>query len=317
VKPTQANADSMTADSRDLAESADAVSLLSAWGETLNGHFRRILGRYPSAPSRLMEAVEYSLLAGGKRLRPALVLESWVCCAGGDRDKPSLAVLAAAAALELIHTFSLVHDDLPAMDDDDLRRGRPTNHKVFGEATAILAGDAMVTMAFETIAQDAPANLIGPLVRELAHATGPAGMIGGQIIDMDSAHPPSELGALQTLHRMKTGALLTASCRLGAIAAGASEISLASLDRFGRHCGLAFQIVDDLLDQTSTPQQLGKATKKDAAKGKVTYPMLIGMEASVAEAERSLTTALESLNSFGPEADGLRALAKFVVERKK
>jgi len=219
--------------------------------------------------------------------------------------------------MELIHTFSLVHDDLPAMDDDDLRRGQPTNHKIYGEAMAILAGDAMTTMAFEIIATDADPKLVRSLVLELAHASGPAGMIGGQVIDMDEKHPPKNLAELQHLHRMKTGALLTASCRMGAIAGGASAGQLQALDSFGRHLGLAFQIVDDILDQTSTPQQLGKATNKDADKGKVTYPMLLGLEESQRQAKQQLSQALESLNSLEGQADGLRALAAFVVERHK
>jgi geranylgeranyl diphosphate synthase, type II len=295
---------------------ADAPSILTAWADALTAYFRRLLTRYPAAPPRLLEAIEYSLLAGGKRLRPALVLESWRACGGdGDNAASSQSALAAAAALELVHTFSLVHDDLPAMDDDDLRRGRPTNHKVFGEAMAILAGDAMVTMAFEVIAWDCQEKLAASLFRELAHATGPAGMIGGQVIDMDAVKP-ADLSQLQNLHRMKTGALLTASCRMGAIAAGADEKVVAVLDRFGRHLGLAFQIVDDLLDQTATPPQLGKATQKDAAKGKVTYPTLIGMEASRREADANLAAALAAVQGLGAEAEGLRALARFVVERQ-
>jgi geranylgeranyl pyrophosphate synthase len=219
--------------------------------------------------------------------------------------------------MELIHTFSLVHDDLPAMDDDDLRRGRPTNHKVYGEAMAILAGDAMTTMAFEIIARDAEPGLVGSLVLELAHASGPAGMIGGQVIDMDDSHKPANLAELQHLHRMKTGALLTASCRMGAIAGGAAPAHLAALESFGRHLGLAFQIVDDVLDQTATAKELGKATKKDAAKGKVTYPMLIGLEESRREAHKQLEAALDVVAPMGVKADGLRALAAFVVERNK
>jgi geranylgeranyl pyrophosphate synthase len=225
--------------------------------------------------------------------------------------------LAAAAAMELIHTFSLVHDDLPAMDDDDLRRGQPTNHKIYGEAMAILAGDAMTTIAFEIIAADADPKLVPALVLELAHASGPAGMIGGQVIDMDDKHPPKNLAELQHLHRMKTGALLTASCRMGAIAAGATAAQLQSLDAFGRHLGLAFQIVDDILDQTSTAEELGKATNKDADKGKVTYPMLLGLEESQRQARQQLSDALEALKSFGAQADGLRALADFVVSRHR
>jgi geranylgeranyl diphosphate synthase type II len=311
------------ADSQVVKNAAlDAAAILTHWGEVLTGYFRHLLTRYPAAPKLLMEAVEYSLLAGGKRLRPALVLESWRACSGQSSvgtiraPVPLMSAQAAAASLELVHTFSLVHDDLPAMDNDDLRRGRPTNHKVYGEATAILAGDAMVSMAFEVLAWDCTPALVAPLVRELAHATGPAGMIGGQILDMDSSRPPASLDELQTLHRMKTGALLTASCRMGAIAAGADQVRLDAFDRFGRHLGLAFQIVDDILDQTSTPEQLGKATNKDAAKGKVTYPMLIGMEASQREAQRNLDAALEAVAGLGDEARGLRSLAAFVVERQ-
>jgi geranylgeranyl diphosphate synthase type II len=294
-------------------QGADAVSILTEWGNALNSYFQALPSRYAGAPPRILEAVQYSLMAGGKRLRPALVLECWRACAGDGEVAP--AALASAAAMELVHTFSLVHDDLPAMDDDDLRRGRPTNHKVYGEATAILAGDAMVTMAFELLAVDCPPELVAALVKELAAATGPAGMIGGQVLDMDAAHPPANLDELRNLHRMKTGALLTASCRMGALAAGADGTKLASLDHFGRHLGLAFQIVDDLLDETATPEQLGKATQKDVAKGKMTYPRLIGMEASRREAEKNLAAAIESIHDFGATARGLRELARFVVAR--
>ena len=291
--------------------SASAADILSKSADELTDYFRQVLKRYPASPPRLLEAIEYSLLAGGKRLRPALVLESFLACGG----KSKTAALAAAGALELVHTFSLVHDDLPAMDDDDLRRGRPTNHKVFGEAMAILAGDAMVTMAFEVLAVDCPAELVGSLCRELAKATGPDGMIGGQVLDMDE-QKPKKLEQLQKLHRMKTGALLTASCRMGAIAAGADEAKLAALDGFGRHLGLAFQIVDDILDETATAEQMGKATKKDAAKGKVTYPTLMGLDASQKEAEKNLTAALKSIGPLGAPAERLTSLANFVVERQ-
>jgi geranylgeranyl pyrophosphate synthase len=229
--------------------------------------------------------------------------------------------------MELIHTFSLVHDDLPAMDDDDLRRGRPTNHKVYGEAMAILAGDAMVTVAFQILAADADPAVAPKLVAELAGASGPAGMIGGQVLDMAGENQSLSLPELQRVHRMKTGALLTASCRMGAIAAGgergaardpseSAPDALAAVTEFGRHLGLAFQIVDDLLDVTSTPEQLGKATHKDAGRGKNTYPGLLGMDASAREAKRQLAVALNALQEFGSAADGLRALARFVVERK-
>lgn len=315
-------------------QAAIAAELLREHGERLHAYFNQIRARHTAAPPQLAEAIAYSLLAGGKRLRPSLVLECCRACldgslatgasAPGDRARqrasgsshgPEQSALAAAAAMELIHTFSLVHDDLPAMDDDDLRRGRPTNHKVFGEAMAILAGDAMVTMAFETIAADAHPQVAVALVRELAHASGPQGMIGGQVLDIDNEQKPLTLEQLQQLHRMKTGALLTASCRMGAIAAGASEAQLAAFTDFGRHLGLAFQIVDDVLDVTSTPEQMGKATNKDADRGKNTYPGLLGLNQSRAEAQRQLNLALESLRPLGKAGAGLAALARFVVER--
>ncbi len=292
----------------------DAAALLEESARRVSGYFSRLDAKYPTAPPRLIEAIKYSLMAGGKRLRPALVLECARACGGAD-SSPS--ALAAAVAMELIHTFSLVHDDLPAMDDDDLRRGRPTNHKVFGEAIAILAGDAMTTMAFEILAADADPKLVPALVTELATASGPAGMIGGQVIDMDEQHPPKKLADLQRLHRMKTGALLTASCRMGAIAGRALPEQLTALEAFGQHLGLAFQIVDDILDQTATPEELGKATKKDEAKGKVTYPMLIGLEASRREARDQLSAAMDVIQPLGSHADGLRALAEFVVNRTR
>jgi geranylgeranyl diphosphate synthase type II len=300
--------------------SSDARSLLRRHGERLHEYFAQIRARHQQAPPRLVEAIQYSLLAGGKRLRPTLVLECCDACLGaaGSRTgagKAHASALAAAAAMEFIHTFSLVHDDLPAMDDDDLRRGRPTNHKVFGEAMAILAGDAMVTMAFEIIATDADLAVVGTLVKELAIASGPEGMIGGQVLDIDGEAQSLTLPQLQQVHRMKTGALLTASCRLGAIAAGANESQLSAVTEYGRHLGLAFQIIDDVLDVTSTPEQMGKATNKDAAKGKNTYPVLMGLEASQREAHHQLQLALDTLKNLGPSADGLRNLARFVVER--
>jgi geranylgeranyl diphosphate synthase type II len=300
-----------------MATASDAPAILARHGDTVATYLRSLLGRYPEAPPRLMEAVEYSLMAGGKRLRPALVLETAAACGGGvpaaSATNPS--ALAAAGAIELIHTFSLVHDDLPAMDDDDLRRGRPTSHKVFGEAMAILAGDAMVAMAFEVIAADAAPNVAATLVAELASATGPRGMIGGQVVDIASEGTATSLNQLQALHRMKTGALLVTSCRMGAIAAGAPRPTLDAVTNYARHLGLAFQIVDDLLDVTSTPEQLGKATRKDAAKGKTTYPGLIGVDASREEAKRQLAAAMEAVAGLDGKAEGLRKLARFVVER--
>ena len=281
--------------------------------ETVTAFLRDILKSYSDAPPRLMEAIEYSLLAGGKRIRPALVLESWRACGGPDESRD--AALAAAGAIELVHTFSLVHDDLPAMDDDDLRRGRPTNHKVFGEAMAILAGDAMLTMAFDTIARHAPPLVAAPMLRELAHATGPLGMIGGQVLDMAAENQSLALEQLRDVHRRKTGALITASCQLGALAAGAPDRHLDALTRFGQHLGLAFQITDDLLDVTSTEHQLGKAAKKDARKGKNTYPALLGLEGSRDAARVEIHEAINALAVVGPQAHDLAQLARFVNSR--
>jgi geranylgeranyl diphosphate synthase type II len=299
-----------------------ALELLQKHGRRVARYLDQVLARYEGAPARLLESIQYSLTAGGKRLRPALLLETFQACSSETQHSalstqhsgfPS--ALAAAGAIELIHTFSLVHDDLPAMDDDDLRRGRPTNHKVFGEAMAILAGDAMVTMAFELLARDAAGHLAGKLVGELATASGPEGMIGGQVLDIEGEQKSLDLDQLQQLHRRKTGALLTCACRMGAIAAEASEPKLEAVSAFGRHLGLAFQIVDDLLDVTATPEQLGKATHKDAQKGKNTYPVLLGIEGSRRAAEEQLEAALGALDMLGEHGAGLRTLARFVVER--
>ncbi|HYO09111.1 MAG TPA: farnesyl diphosphate synthase, partial [Tepidisphaeraceae bacterium] len=295
---------------------ADATELLGRHGAAVDAHLAGMVARLATeqgAPPRLVESIHYSLTAGGKRLRPALVLE---CCHACGGDPSSAAALSAAAAIELIHTLCLVHDDLPDMDDDDLRRGQPTNHKVFGEAMAILAGDAMVTLAFETLATGAPPELSAALVRELARAAGPAGMIGGQVLDMAGENQSLALPQLQQIHRMKTGALLVASCRMGALAAAADATRVEAITDYGRHLGLAFQIVDDILDVTATPQQLGKMTNKDAGSGKNTYPRLIGLDPSRAAAREHVEAAVAALEPFGPPAAGLRAVARFVTARQ-
>lgn len=257
--------------------------------------------------------MEYSFTAGGKRLRPALVMECFNAVKKASAKKET--ALAAAMAIELIHTFSLIHDDLPAMDDDALRRGKPTNHIVFGEAVAILAGDGLTTLAFEILADAQPAKTATQLVKELAMATGPAGMIGGQILDIEGENKCLLMSELQNLHQKKTGALLRCACRLGALAGGASPRNLEILTRFGHHMGLAFQIVDDILDVTSTPQQLGKATQKDAHHGKNTYPALIGLEDSRHKAQVELNLALQAIQPLGKRGKTLRQIAEFVVER--
>ena len=293
-------------------QSDDALSILKRHGAATEAYMKKALQRQTDAPARLIEAMDYSLMAGGKRLRPTLVLESAIAC-GGDVNASALA---AAGAIELIHTFSLVHDDLPAMDNDDLRRGRPTNHKVYGEPMAILAGDAMVSLAFELIATDAEPAVAAKLIAELAHATGPRGMIGGQVLDMEGEQKSLKLEQLQQLHRMKTGALLVSACRLGALSTNASTTQVSALAEFGRHLGLAFQIVDDLLDVTASAEQMGKATGKDAAKGKNTYPALLGVDETRRQAKLQLDEAFQSLRPLGSAADGLRTLAEFVVERQ-
>ncbi len=294
--------------------STEALDLLARETQALADEFARVAARYAEAPAKLMESIAYSFGAGGKRLRPALVMECCRACAG---DANALASSRAAAlAMELIHTFSLVHDDLPAMDDDDLRRGRPTNHKVYGEAMAILAGDAMTTLAFEVLSTDAHPSVAVALIRELATSAGPLGMIGGQVLDIEGENQSLDLPSLQRLHRMKTGALLTASCRLGALAAGAGDRELRTVTTFGQKLGLAFQIIDDVLDVTSSAEKMGKATGKDAAKGKNTYPALLGLPQSKAQAATELHTALETISLLGPAAKRLKSLAKFVVERE-
>ena len=290
----------------------DVAAILRRATDSIDAGIASIDRLWPGHPPRLWGAMRYSLSAGGKRLRPALVLES--CHAAGG-DVASHSAQAAALAMELIHTFSLVHDDLPAMDDDDLRRGRPTNHKVFGEALAILAGDAMVTAAFELLAKHADAAVAPQLIAELASAAGPAGMIGGQVLDMEGENRALSLEELRRLHAMKTGALLVASCRMGAICARADQTTLAALAVYAKHVGLAFQIVDDVLDVTATPEQLGKATNKDAGRGKNTYPQLLGLDGAREAASGELRQAVDALAPLGDRAAGLASLARFIVQR--
>ncbi len=272
------------------------------------------LDRYlprPEGPAhRLAEAMRYSVFAGGKRLRPALVLLSCELC-GGDR----LSAVPPACAVEMIHTYSLIHDDLPAMDDDDFRRGRPSCHRAFDEATAILAGDALLTLAFDVLAQR-PCERSGRLVAELARGAGMAGMLAGQAADMAFQGKAPTAEAVDFIHRHKTAALLASSVRLGAIAAEAPAESVERLGRFGEKLGLAFQIADDALDVQATSEQLGKTAGKDIASGKVTYPAVFGLEESHRRARQLIADALAELAPFGPAADLLRDLAGYVVERK-
>ncbi|HLH38592.1 MAG TPA: farnesyl diphosphate synthase [Bryobacteraceae bacterium] len=264
-------------------------------------------------PSIIHRAMRYSLFAGGKRVRPVLA----IAAADAVCDQAE-GVEEAACVLELIHTYSLIHDDLPALDNDDLRRGRPTCHKVFGEAIAILAGDALLTRAFEVLSKlervDADRRI--QLVRELATASGTVGgMIGGQVNDLEGEgkHPTAEL--LESIHRAKTGALLRASVRIGAIYAGASDRQLQALTRYGEHIGLAFQIVDDVLDVEQPSAALGKTAGKDAQQHKITFPAVYGIERSREMAEQERRNAHAALKPFGERGEWLRQLADFIVRR--
>jgi geranylgeranyl diphosphate synthase type II len=223
------------------------------------------------------------------------------------------------AALEMLHTYSLVHDDLPALDNDDLRRGRPTCHKVFGEAIAILTGDALQTQAYEVLAKlQCPAESRVRIIEEIARGTGTVGgMIGGQVVDLEAEHSQPDIKMLEYIHRSKTAALISASVVSGGLYAGARDQAIAKLRSFGQSIGLAFQIVDDVLDVTQTSEQLGKTAGKDIAAEKTTYPALFGVDKSLKQADTLVATACASLDSFGAESDTLKALARFLVERKK
>lgn len=289
------------------------VDVLTRRGNECDEHLRALLSTLPATPARLRESIAYSLFAGGKRVRPALVLE-WHAAISG-KPSPDCSAIHAAAAIELIHTFSLIHDDLPAMDDDDLRRGKPTNHVVFGEALAILAGDAMTTLAFEQLSYADPRHVCA-LVRELGHASGAEGMVGGQVMDLENENIALQMGDLKKLHAMKTGALLKCACKLGAIAADATPDQLDAADAYGRHLGLAFQIMDDVLDETATTQEMGKATKKDGDAGKNTYPRLLGVDQSLCLARSEVEKALSSVEPLGKAGETLSSIARFVIDRK-
>ena len=265
-------------------------------------------------PVSIHKAMRYSLFAGGKRIRPILA----IAAARAVSDLPT-GIEDAAATLELIHTYSLIHDDLPALDNDDLRRGRPTCHKVFGEAMAILAGDSLLTLAFEVLSRlphvDAERKI--RLVEELARASGTVGgMIGGQVNDLEGERKTPTPSLLESIHRAKTGALLRASLRMGAIYAGATPEELTALSRFGESVGLAFQIVDDVLDVEESSEKLGKTAGKDAAQQKITFPAVYGLERSRQMAEEERLAAHAALHAFDDRADRLRQLADFIVHRK-
>jgi geranylgeranyl diphosphate synthase type II len=284
----------------------DAARYLATRGAIVE----RALGRlFPPNRTRLREAIRYSLLAGGKRVRPALVLAAGEVAGGHART-----LLPWACALEMIHTYSLVHDDLPAMDDDDVRRGRPTSHKVYGDGLAILVGDALLTEAFRVMAdaRGVPPARALRAVGEVARAAGEAGMVGGQALDLASQGARATLARVRGIHRLKTGALLCAAVRVGAIVGGAGDAVLQRLTAYGRHLGLAFQIADDVLDDVG---DAGADGRTDRALGKVTYPGALGMAGALRAARRERDAARAALRPLGRAAAPLRGLVDFVVAR--
>ncbi|MCS6776062.1 MAG: polyprenyl synthetase family protein [Chthonomonadaceae bacterium] len=292
----------------------DLATYLCTQQQWIQEALDRYLPGVDACPQRLHEAIRYSVLAPGKRLRPILVLASAEAVGGN-----SAAVLPTACALECIHVFSLIHDDLPCMDNDDYRRGRLTNHRVYGEAMALLAGDALLALAFQLIAENAatvPPERVLPVLRLIARASGTWGMVGGQVVDMES-QGRAEVSAetLHYIHAHKTGALLTASAMAGAMLSGGSEAQVAALRAYGEHIGLAFQIADDILDVTGDEKKLGKPVGSDQRRDKLTYPKLFGLEESRRRAHAEVEAALRALEHFSSSAEPLRAIARYIVER--
>ncbi len=265
-----------------------------------------------------IDAMRYSLFAGGKRVRPILCLAAAESITDKDLHGQAMVV---ACALECIHTYSLIHDDLPAMDDDDLRRGKPTNHKVFGEAEAILAGDGLLSFAFELLSGPSSAQLDDHkrirIIYIISHAIGPLGMVGGQALDIGSEGKKISFATLRSIHSRKTGALITAAVQCGAVLAGADDDQFNRLTEYGNNIGLAFQITDDLLNVEGTPQQLGKAAGSDAARNKATYPSFFGVEKTRIKAGEAVRRALDALQTFDRKADPLRQLADYIRNRNR
>ncbi len=267
---------------------------------------------------RLFQAMRYSLVAGGKRIRPILMLAAYEACGGPLRGDRREAALHVASALEMIHTYSLIHDDLPAMDNDDLRRGSPTNHKMFGEATAILAGDSLLTEAFEVIAasRGVPSPILIQIIHDIARASGGRGMAGGQALDLDSEGRKITAAELEKLHRHKTGCLIEVSVNSGAKLAEAASEKFQAIRTYGEAVGLAFQIADDILDVEGGTAELGKTAGSDAKKEKATYPSLLGLEKSKQLARECADRALTALASFDEKAEPLRQMAAYIIFRK-
>ena len=286
---------------------------LSQQRERIEAALDRLLPDADAFPQTLHQSIRYSALAPGKRLRPTLTLAAAETLGvGGD------AVMPTACALECIHVFSLIHDDLPCMDNDDYRRGRLTNHKVYGDAIALLAGDALLALAFQWIAENAetvPADRVLPTLKLVAEASGAGGMVGGQVADMESQGVDFSAETLRYIHANKTGALLTASVLAGAILAGGTDAQIAALRAYGEHIGLAFQIADDILDITGDQDKLGKPIGSDEERDKATYPKLYGLDESRRRAHAEVDAALQTLSAFDEKAEPLRAIARYIVER--
>src|SRR5687768_8412085 len=284
--------------------------------EAVNDALDRFLPKAKTKPSTIHTAMRYSLFAGGKRLRPALCLAAAEACGGEQKE-----ALPFACAVECIHTYSLIHDDLPAMDNDDFRRGKPTNHKVYGEAMAILAGDSLLTMAFELCSRAGTMDGLEPsrqvqLIQELAIGSGNRGMVGGQVLDIQAENQDIDLATLQSIHKHKTGMLIRAAVRMGAITAGATATQLDSLTAYAEDIGLAFQIADDVLNVTGTREELGKNPNTDAERGKKTYPTFYGVEGAKQLADACVSRAIDRLSSFGSTADPLREIARYITSRR-
>jgi len=297
-----------------LAVNPDVKSIIREGAELTDQALEALIPTTATVPASIHGAMRHSVFAGGKRLRPVLAMQAAIAVAGAI--PPGIGKL--AAAIEMLHTYSLIHDDLPALDNDDLRRGKPTCHVAFGEAIAILAGDALQTQAYEVLAGlDCPPAATVEIILLIAQATGTVeGMIGGQVLDLEGEHKKPTPALVEAIHRAKTGALIRVSVVAGGIYAGATPQQAASLDVFGRKAGLAFQIIDDVLDVTQDSEQLGKTAGKDLASDKATWPAVFGLEQSRKDADRLIHEAFTALESFGPNADGLKAVARYLVERK-
>ncbi|NNC89477.1 MAG: polyprenyl synthetase family protein [Akkermansiaceae bacterium] len=292
---------------------SDLKAYLNHHRREVDAALRSMLPRATTRPATVHKAMRYSVFAGGKRLRPILTLAAAEACEGDPGD-----ALRPACAVEMIHTYSLIHDDLPCMDDDDLRRGRPTSHKVFGEGIAVLAGDALLTEAFAVLAgtPETKRHATRHYLAELAAAAGSKELIGGQVLDLEGEGHDLTRAQLVRIHEAKTAALLTASVRLGGMTANATPHRMKALTAFGRNLGLAFQVIDDILDVTQSTEQLGKTAGKDADAGKATYPAILGLEASRAEARRLTQKALSALKPFRRHGHRLEQIARYLLDRE-